>query len=233
MKSASKFYRNFIADFFFVKNISQIRSVDWQYIVEGIESGIAAMSWLEGIAVVFGLASVYYSMKENILVFPTGIVSTLIYVWICLQVKLYADMGINAYYFSMSIFGWYIWTNPKPGKTAVPVTWLSKTGIFQSLSLWIFSYLVLYFVLINFTDSDVPYWDSFTTSSAFVGMWLMAKKKVENWIAWIITDLVSVPLYFYKGLVLTSFQFLVFTILAVLGLIAWVKLAKGYAQPNA
>jgi nicotinamide mononucleotide transporter len=207
--------------------------VDWQYIVEGIESGIAAMSWLEGIAVVFGLASVYYSMKENILVFPTGIVSTLIYVWICLQVKLYADMGINAYYFSMSIFGWYIWTNPKPGKTAVPVTWLSKTGIFQSLSLWIFSYLVLYFVLINFTDSDVPYWDSFTTSSAFVGMWLMAKKKVENWIAWIITDLVSVPLYFYKGLVLTSFQFLVFTILAVLGLIAWVKLAKGYAQPNA
>ena len=233
MKSASKFYRNFIADFFFVKNISQIRSVDWQYIVEGIESGIAAMSWLEGIAVVFGLASVYYSMKENILVFPTGIVSTLIYVWICLQVKLYADMGINAYYFSMSIFGWYIWTNPKPGKTAVPITWLSKTGIFQSLSLWIFSYLVLYFVLINFTDSDVPYWDSFTTSSAFVGMWLMAKKKVENWIAWIITDLVSVPLYFYKGLVLTSFQFLVFTILAVLGLIAWVKLAKGYAQPNA
>lgn len=207
--------------------------MDWQYIVEGIESGIAAMSWLEGIAVVFGLASVYYSMKENILVFPTGIVSTLIYVWICLQVKLYADMGINAYYFSMSIFGWYIWTNPKPGKTAVPVTWLSKTGIFQSLSLWIFSYLVLYLVLINFTDSDVPYWDSFTTSSAFVGMWLMAKKKVENWIAWIITDLVSVPLYFYKGLVLTSFQFLVFTILAVLGLIAWVKLAKGYAQPNA
>ena len=207
--------------------------MDWQYIVEGIESGIAAMSWLEGIAVVFGLASVYYSMKENILVFPTGIVSTLIYVWICLQVKLYADMGINAYYFSMSIFGWYVWTNPKPGKTAVPITWLSKTGIFQSLSLWIFSYLVLYLVLINFTDSDVPYWDSFTTSSAFVGMWLMAKKKVENWIAWIITDLVSVPLYFYKGLVLTSFQFLVFTILAVLGLIAWVKLAKGYAQPNA
>ena len=191
------------------------------------------MSWLEGIAVVFGLASVYYSMKENILVFPTGIVSTLIYVWICLQVKLYADMGINAYYFSMSIFGWYIWTNPKPGKTAVPITWLGKTGIFQSLALWIFSYLVLYFVLINFTDSDVPYWDSFTTSSAFVGMWLMAKKKVENWIAWIITDLVSVPLYFYKGLVLTSFQFLVFTILALLGLIAWVKLAKGYAQPNA
>jgi nicotinamide mononucleotide transporter len=85
-------------------------------------------------------------------------------------------------------------------------------------------------VLINFTDSDVPYWDSFTTSTAFVGMWLMAKKKVENWIAWIITDLVSVPLYFYKGLVLTSFQYFIFTVLAVLGLVAWVKAAKKYAE---
>lgn len=188
------------------------------------------MSWLEGIAVVFGLSSVYYSMKENILVFPTGIISTLIYVWICLQVKLYADMGINAYYFSMSIYGWYVWSNPKPGKAVVPITWLSKTGVFQSLALWAISYLSLYLVLTNFTDSDVPYWDSFTTSTAFVGMWLMAKKKVENWIAWIITDLVSVPLYFYKGLVLTSFQYFVFTILAVLGLLAWIQAAKKYAE---
>ncbi|GAB3002281.1 nicotinamide riboside transporter PnuC [Cyclobacterium sediminis] len=204
--------------------------MDWQYIIEGIGNGLAAMSWLEGIAVVFGLSSVYYSMKENILVFPTGIISTLIYVWICLQVKLYADMGINAYYFSMSIYGWYVWSNPKPGKAVVPITWLSKTGVYQSLALWAISYLSLYLVLTNFTDSDVPYWDSFTTSTAFVGMWLMAKKKVENWIAWIITDLVSVPLYFYKGLVLTSFQFFVFTVLAVLGLIAWVKAAKKYAE---
>jgi nicotinamide mononucleotide transporter len=207
--------------------------VDWNYIIDGLESGVAAMSWLEGFAVIFGLGSVYYSMKENILVFPTGIISTLIYVWICLQVKLYADMGINAYYFSMSIYGWYVWSNPKPGKTAVPITWLTTKGIFQSLVLWAISYLALYFVLIRFTDSDVPFWDAFTTASAFVGMWLMAKKKVENWIAWIITDLVSVPLYFYKGLVLTSFQFFVFTILAVLGLIAWIKAAKNYASSNA
>jgi nicotinamide mononucleotide transporter len=133
----------------------------------------------------------------------------------------------------MSIYGWYIWSNPKPGKTAVPITWLTTKGIFQSLILWAFSYLVLFFVLISFTDSDVPFWDAFTTASAFVGMWLMAKKKVENWIAWIITDLVSVPLYFYKGLMLTSFQFFVFTILAVLGLIAWIKAAKSYAASNA
>lgn len=203
--------------------------MDLQWIVEGLQAGIQEMTWLEAIAVFFGLASVFYSMKENILVFPTGIVSTLIYVWICLQVKLYADMGINAYYFIMSIYGWYIWSRPKPGAAKVPVTWLDKKGIMASLGLFLVSYAVLYFVLVTFTDSDVPYWDSFTTSSAFVGMWLMAKKKVENWIAWIVTDLVSVPLYIYKGLLLTSFQFLVFTVLAVLGLIAWIKSAKRQA----
>lgn len=198
--------------------------MDW--FMEGLQAGIAEMSWLEAVAVFFGLASVFYSMKENILVFPTGIVSTLIYVWICLQVKLYADMGINAYYFSMSIYGWYVWSRPKPGSDRLPVTWLSRKGILNSLLLLVGSYVVLYVVLVTFTDSDVPQWDSFTTATAFVGMWLMAKKKVENWIAWIITDLVSVPLYLYKGLVLTSFQFLVFTVLAVMGLMAWIKSAK-------
>jgi len=206
--------------------------VDWQYIIEGLQAGIQEMSWLEAVAVFFGLASVFYSMKENILVFPTGIISTLIYVWICFQVRLYADMGINGYYFVMSIFGWYVWTHPKPGKANVPITWLGTRGMVNSLLLLLVSYLALYVVLHNFTDSDVPYWDSFTTATAFVGMWLMAKKKVENWIAWIITDLVSVPLYLYKGLLLTSFQFLVFTVLAVLGLIAWIRVAKIYAANN-
>ncbi|MEX2566396.1 MAG: nicotinamide riboside transporter PnuC [Cyclobacteriaceae bacterium] len=206
--------------------------MDWQYIINGLQVGMANMSWLEGIAVFFGLASVFYSMKENLLVFPTGIISTIIYVWICFQVKLYADMGINAYYFSMSIYGWYLWTHPQPGKKIVPVTWLNGTGVVKSISLFLLSYGILYYVLIWFTDSDVPYWDAFTTAAAFVGMWLMAKKKIENWIAWIITDLVSVPLYFYKGLILTSFQFFIFTILATLGLIAWIKSAKRYAQSN-
>ncbi len=96
--------------------------------------------------------------------------------------------------------------------------------------MFLVSYLALLLVLTNFTDSDVPYWDSFTTASAFVGMWLMANKKVENWIFWIITDLVSVPLYFYKGLILTSFQFLFFTVLATIGLIAWIKSSRTCAK---
>lgn len=200
--------------------------MDLQWIWDGIKDGVAQMSWLEAVAVFFGIASVFYSIKKNILVFPTGMISTLIYVYICLQYKLYADMGINAYYFAMSIYGWYLWSRPSDGKEVLPVTWLDKKGIFNSLALFVGSYAALYFVLANFTDSDVPYWDSFTTASAFVGMWLMAKKKVENWIAWIITDIVSVPLYFYKGLMLTSFQFLFFTVLAVIGLLEWIKSAK-------
>ena len=135
-------------------------------------------------------------------------------------------MGINAYYFSMSIYGWYVWTRPKEGTSTLQVTWLKPKGWLTVAFILVVSYFLLYSVLSRFTDSDVPYWDSFTTSSAFVGMWLMAKKKVENWIAWIITDLVSVPLYFHKGLILTSFQFLFFTVLATLGLIAWIKSAK-------
>jgi nicotinamide mononucleotide transporter len=203
--------------------------MDLQFILDGIREGLQQITWLEAVAVVFGIASVFYSMREHIWVYPTGIVSTLIYVWICLQYKLYADMGINAYYFSMSIFGWYVWTHPKEGQKVLPVTWLKPSGWAISIGIFLASFLTLYLVLSRFTDSDVPYWDSFTTASAFVGMWLMAKKKVENWIAWIITDLVSVPLYFHKGLILTSFQFLFFTILATLGLIAWIKSAKQYA----
>tara|TARA_R110002020_G_scaffold291063_1_gene506501 strand:+ start:4255 stop:4998 length:744 start_codon:yes stop_codon:yes gene_type:complete len=205
-----------------------LRIMEFQFLYNGIREGLAAMTWLEAIAVFFGIASVIYSMREHIWVYPTGIISTLIYVWICLQYKLYADMGINAYYFSMSIFGWYVWTHPKEGKAELPVTWLKPSGWAVSLGIFVLSYVVLVYVLVNFTDSDVPYWDSFTTSSAFVGMWLMAKKKVENWIFWILTDLVAVPLYFYKGLILTSFQYLFFTVLAIIGLIAWIKSARRY-----
>jgi len=200
--------------------------MELQYLLDGLAEGLQNMTWLEAFAVFFGIASVFYSMREHIWVYPTGIISTLIYVWICLQYKLYADMGINAYYFSMSIYGWYVWTHPTEGKAELPVTWLKASGWAVSIAIFVASYIILAFVLINFTDSDVPYWDSFTTASAFVGMWLMAKKKVENWIFWILTDIVAVPLYFYKGLLLTSFQYLFFTILAIMGLIAWIKSSR-------
>lgn len=204
--------------------------MDFQFLLDGFAEGLQNMTWLEAFAVFFGIASVFYSMREHIWVYPTGIVSTLVYVWICFEYKLYADMGINAYYFGMSIYGWYVWTHPKENQTVLPTTWMDSREWYLAIWLFSISYIFLTSVLKEFTDSDVPYWDSFTTASAFVGMWLMAKKKVENWYFWLLTDLVSIPLYFYKGLVLTSFQYLVFTILATMGLFAWIKSAKSYAS---
>ena len=178
------------------------------------------MSMLEILAVVFGIASVLYSRAENILVYPTGIISTLIYVYLCFTIKLYADMGINLFYFGMSIYGWIKW-NSKVDNQEFIITKNSTKQNTISIALILLLWSVFYLVLNNFTDSDVPAIDSLTTSICFVGMWLMAWKKLENWTMWIIADLISIPLYWYKGLYLTSFQFFVFTILAIFGYLEW------------
>ncbi|MEO9887849.1 MAG: nicotinamide riboside transporter PnuC [Balneola sp.] len=203
-------------------------------IIEGIFNGVIQTSALEWVAVICGVASVIYSMRENILVYPTGIISVIIYVYLAFQYKLYADMGVNGYYFVMSVYGWYYWTNTEGAKEQIEVTVNSATENIYSLVLLLGSFGTLVFVLMNFTDSDVPIWDAATTSFAILGMWLMARKKLENWVAWIITDLISIPLYFYNGLVLTSFQFLIFTFLATMGYFAWKKSleAKGQSGEN-
>jgi len=180
-------------------------------------------SLIEAIAVFFGILSVWFARKENILVFPTGIISVLLYVYICVSVKLYADMGINVFYFAMSVYGWYNWTHQN-GK--VEEREISRTGKTEKIIIVIALasfFLILFYVLTHFTDSNVPVVDSITTSIFLVGMWLMAKKKVENWTFWIVGDLISIPLYTYKGLILTSFQFIIFLILAILGLLEWRK----------
>lgn len=177
--------------------------------------------WLEAIAVFFGLLSVWFAKKENILVYPTGIISVLIYVYICFVAGLYADMGINFFYFIMSVYGWYKWTRKDTRNRFIPISTNSPAQHFYSIIGTVAFFLILQYVLRNYTDSTVPYWDSATTAIFIIGMWLMALKKIENWIFWIIGDLISIPLYFYKGLALTSFQFLVFLILAVLGYLEW------------
>lgn len=186
-------------------------------------------SALEITAVFFGLLSVWYSKEENILVYPTGIVSVLIYVYITFQYKLYADSGINVYYFVMSVYGWYHWTDTRSEKKQIPITTNTARENVYSVIMAIGSFILIRAVLIQFTDSDVPNVDALTTSLAIVGMWLMARKKIENWIAWILTDIVSVPLYLYKGLAFTALQFLIFTGLATWGYFAWRKSMKGIA----
>lgn len=180
-------------------------------------------TWIEAIAVFFGLLSVWYSARINILVYPTGIVNVTIFVYICLRAGLYADMAINVVYFVMSVYGWYNWLRPRENKTVLPVRFAGKRINLFSLGVTLLLFFAIRTVLIHYTDSTVPSIDAFTTALFIIAMWLMASKRVENWIYWIAGDVVSVPLYFYKGLVLSSFQYLVFLVLAVVGLIAWRK----------
>ena len=180
-------------------------------------------TWLEAVAVLFGLLSVWFAKKENLLVYPTGIISVLIYVYICFFAGLYADMGINFFFFIMSVYGWYKWTRKDQADHFIPISKNTFGQHVLSIVGAIAFFFVLQFVLKNYTDSTVPNWDSATTSIFIIGMWLMALKKIENWIFWIIGDVISIPLYFHKGLVLTSFQFTVFLVIAILGYLEWRK----------
>ena len=178
---------------------------------------------IEGLAVSTGLASVWFSVKERIWVYPIGLISVSIYVYLSFIYGIYADMGINIYYVLMSIYGWYRWLQPSESGEAKEITRNSGKEWLLSIVLFLLSWVILFVILQRFTDSEIPLWDSLTTSLAIVGMWLMAEKKVEHWFFWIATDLLSIPLYYYKDLLLTSGQFFIFTILAVIGCLQWNK----------
>ena len=180
---------------------------------------------LESVGVLFGLLSVIYSKRENILVFPTGIISTSVFVYILLVYGLLGDMMINAYYFSMSMYGWYLWTRKVDATHFIPITRTTAKEKKWSIVLFVFTvlFVVLLYAIFDKFNSWTAYVDTLTTAIFFVGMWLMAKKKIENWIYWIIGDIISVPLYLYKGLVFTALQYFVFTGIAILGYIAWKK----------
>jgi nicotinamide mononucleotide transporter len=199
---------------------------DMHEILTQLYSNILDTSWLEVVAVIFGILSVWFARKENIWVYPTGIVNVLVYVYLCFFAGLYADMAINAFYFVMSVFGWYNWSRRDESLHHVPISTLSiKQWLFYILLIAI-AFSVIYYVLLNFTDSTVPLFDSFTTSLFIAGMWLMAIKKIENWLLWILGDVLVIPMFAVKGLAFTSIQYIVFLILAVMGYIEWRKRIK-------
>ncbi|PKD21896.1 nicotinamide mononucleotide transporter [Salegentibacter salinarum] len=189
---------------------------------------------LEVIAVIFGFLSVIYSKQNNILVYPTGIISTTIFVYLLWQWELLGDMMINIYYFSMSIYGWYIWTRKVDEEHYTPITNTTRKENWQSLFIFIAT-LIFVFAVYEFFDkwnTWTAYVDTFTTAIFFVGMWQMANRKIENWIFWIIGDVISVPLYFYKGFTLTAIQYFVFTIIAIYGYKAWQKNLRNDLRPS-
>jgi len=203
---------------------------------------------LEFIAALFGVISVFYAKKENILVYPTGIISTVLYVYLLSQWALYGDLIINIYYTIMSLYGWYMWTRISD-KTHKALS-ITRTNLSDKLiSVVIFIFTAIFVIIVyryynvmpdlSFTGSvnyayqhlssgnllefrkATPYLDTFTTAAAFVAMWLMANKKIENWIFWILTNIVSIPLYFVKGYGFTGIQYTIFLILAFLGYKSW------------
>ena len=196
-------------------------------IFQSIYEGLLNTGWIEAIAVIAGIVSVWYSRKENILVFPTGLINTTLYIYLSFKGHLFGEASVNLYYTIMSIYGWYLWTRRKEDQQTyvLQITTSTKKEWVQQLAFFAAFYLVIYFTLIYlktaFAPEAIPWADAFASATAYTGMWLMAKKKVESWIWWILTNIASIPLYFVKGYAFTSVQFLVLLVLAIAGWYSW------------
>jgi len=180
---------------------------------------------LEAVAFVFGIASVWYAKKENILVYPTGIICTVITVYLLYVNKYLGDMMMNFYYSIMSIYGWWNWSRKKNDKYIVPISRTNTKEKQIGIGLFLLTMLITYLVYVGFEYKlEIPnYIDIVTSGIFFTAMWYMATKKLENWTLWIIGDLITIPLYAYRGLGMLSLQYLIFTVLAIQGYIAWKK----------
>ena len=180
---------------------------------------------LEFLAFSFGIISVIYAKKENILVYPTGIICTVITVYILYKAQYFGDMMMNIYYSLMSIYGWWNWSRIENDKYLLKITRFSKNDLGLTVFLFLLTVTITYAVYrFNLTEIKIPnYIDMFTSGLFFTAMWLMANKKLESWIFWIIGDIITVPLYAYRGLGMLSLQYIIFTILAIQGYIEWKK----------
>ena len=208
-----------------------------QELLQKFISQVQQTSLLEYIAVVTGIASVFFSKKENILVYPVGLINTIIYVFLSIEGSLFGEASVNFYYTVMSIYGWILWTKKdQKHRTILHVTNSSSKEWVQQLVFFASFYIAIFFALTwaknAFYANTIPFLDAFASATAFTGMWLMAKKKVESWYWWIATNITSIPLYFIKGYVLTSVYYLVLLLLAISGLIEWKHRARAVHQSS-
>ena len=188
---------------------------------------------LEAIAFLFGIASVIYAKRENILVYPIGLVATLITMYIFLYDELMGDMMMNFYYSVMSIYGWWNWSRKKNNKYVVPISRTTSKEKWVGFGLFLLTMLVTYLIYKGYGTeiNSSNYIDIFTSGIFFTAMWFMANKKLENWTLWIFADIITVPLYAYRGWGMLSLQYLIFTMLAIQGYLAWKKsLNKSLAE---
>jgi len=181
------------------------------------------MTWIEAIAVVFGLLCVWLTIRQNIWCWPTGLVQVALYIAIFYRVKLYSDLILHVVYVAMQLYGWYFWLHGGRDRSASDVTILKTRVRLAWLAIVFFGTLGWGYLMAKFTDAAIPYGDAFTTVASLVAQWLMANKKLESWFFWISVDLVAIGIYWNKGLHLTSGLYAVFLILAAMGWFAWRK----------
>ena len=204
-----------------------------QQIFEQFLSDLKQTGALEYIAVIFGIISVWYSRKENILVYPTGLINTIAYVYISLKVSLFGEASVNLYYTIMSIYGWVLWSQKNVRReNLIQITYSNSKEWGIELLFFAVCYVIIFLSLSylkrEFSPGAIPWADAFASATAFTGMWLMAKKKVESWYWWIATNIASIPLYFIKHYVFTSFYYFVLLVMAFWGLSSWIKKARHY-----
>ena len=190
-------------------------------ITDLLQIGPVQTTCLELTAVAFGLVCVWFMKKESLLAFPFGIVNVLIYVYIFYAARLYANAGINGFFFVMSVYGWYNWTRKDSNDDTIRITRSSKQELLLNALAGIIFFFIIRLVLIRFTESSIPSWDAATTAVYIIAQWLLSRKKIENWILWISADTVMIGLCAWEGLYFSSFQYLVFTIIAILGFREW------------
>ena len=186
---------------------------------------------LEILAILSGIISVWFSKKENIWVYPSGIINTIIYVYLSFTGDLFGEAAVNFYYTIMSLYGWYNWMRKDAANLlVVKISNSTKSELYGEIGFFAAGYVIIFFALsyikMAFAPGAIPWADALASASAFTGMWLMTKKKVNSWIWWIITNLVSIPLYFIKGYNFTSVYYLILLVLAVMGLQTWRKKAN-------
>jgi len=207
-------------------------------ILESIYNGLVQTTWIEAIAVISGIVSVWYSRKENILVFPTGLLNTTIYIYLSFKGHLLGEASVNLYYTIMSLYGWYLWTrkNQTNQEFILQITNSNTKERIQQFLFFAGVYAIIYFALVyvkqSFAPEAIPWADALASASAYTAMWLMAKKKVESWFWWVVTNIASIPLYFIKGYTFTSVQFIVLLILAIAGWIEWSRKANNAKNLN-
>ena len=183
--------------------------------------------YVEILGVIFSILYLIFCIQQNILLWPLGIASALLYMVVFYQSKFYADMGLNGYYVVISIYGWLLWRKGSAeGGSKLHVSRLAKRHAFILLGFTAVAFAGIGLILDRYTDSPVPYWDAFTTAVSFTATWMLARKILENWILWIIVDAVSMGLYLYRGLYPTLFLFAIYTTMAVIGYLKWSRTYK-------